>query len=97
MKAKEYFEKYDRLIVEEYPETKHLTDFLIELMREVEKLIDERKCKKADAGVSVIKEVNQKYNAVVALYEKKYGKSPLVRNGFLDVCRTNMPFLKDYI
>ena len=96
MKAKEYFEKYETRLLEQDP-SEGIKDFINELGREVSKLIEERKCKTDHAIISVIKEINQKYNSVMNLYRKKYGKAPLVRDGFLVVVKDKFPFLKDYI
>lgn len=86
MKAIEYFDKYDRFFtdktVSEENTRKALSGLLSEMSDEALKLIETRHAK-VDIGVAaVLKEKNQQWNAIVHMFEKKYGVSPLKRDGF---------------
>lgn len=99
MKAKDYFDKYESAFVENEGENaaKAATDLLIEMSKDVEKLYNARGGKTNSAFAGVIKEINQKWNAVGSLFEKKYGASPLKRNGFIDFWKQEMPILVDIL
>lgn len=93
MKAKEYFEKYDRIIIDEQiagsiESTKKL---LFELCDEVKDICEKRKAKKNSAVVAVLLEIDQKWNAICSLYEKKYGVSPLNRGAFMEFWKLQIP------
>lgn len=84
MKAKEYFEKYHEGLYEEYQtgERKHLSNLLTEMLREATDILEKRKVKFDRGLMGVIKEQNDKWNAIVNLLEKKYGVLILKRDGF---------------
>ena len=87
MKAKEYFDKYDTLIWEEAHNEAVRNDgpmaqMFIEFSSEMKDIIKQRHIKVDSAVPGVIREQNQKWNAVVNMFEKKYGVSPINRNGF---------------
>ena len=73
MKAKEYFEKYDELIIKDQiaGSIESAKKLLIELSDEVKDICEARHVKRDAAVVSVLKEINQKWNAICSLYEKK--------------------------
>lgn len=95
MKAQEYYVKYrDTLSSPDRDVSlKAACDFLMELNREVKPLVDARKCKNTASFIGVLKEVNQKYNAVMNRFEKEYGAAPLVRGGFLEFWKREVPGL----
>ena len=95
MKAKDYFDKYESSFVENNCEhsAKATRDLLIDMSEEVEKLYKARSGKTDSALAGVIKEINQKWNAVGSLFEKKYGVSPLKRNGFIEFWKHKIPEL----
>ena len=94
MKAKDYFDKYHQQIWEEANAMMTgtnvvLTDgpmaqMFIEFATEMKDIIKLRNAKTDNAVLAIIAEQNQKWNAVVRLFEKKYGQSPIKRNGFGD-------------
>lgn len=45
-----------------------------------------------EAQRSILREQNQKWNAIVSLFEKEFGRSPLSRNHFLKVCDKLLAF-----
>ena len=95
MKAKEYFEKYDELIIKDHiaGSIESAKKLLIELSVESKNICEARHVKRDAAVVSVLKETNQKWNAICSLYEKKYGVSPLNRNAFIEYWKHVMPEL----
>ena len=87
MKAKQYFEKYGESIWKEAHDSDINADgpiakMFIEFLSEVKEIIDRRKVKNDNAVMAVISEQNQKWNAVVNMFVKQYGISPIVRDGF---------------
>lgn len=99
MKAKEYFEKYDQLIIQEVKngESKHTASLLFELSGEVKKLSEQRHIHKGEAVISIIKEINTKWNSICSMFEKKYGVSPIRWNGFKEFWKHEMPELEQWL
>ena len=84
MKAKDYFAKYEQALVSSDAEecSTAITDMLNEMNSEVQNLLKVRHVK-TDAGTfPIFKEMNQKWNAIVRLLEKKYGATPIIKDGF---------------
>lgn len=96
MKAKEYFEKYDRVIIEDQMAGSIVSTqkLLLELSNEAESICKKRHAKRGLAVVAVLKELNQKWNAICILYEKKYGVSPLNKDAFKTFWKLQMPELR---
>lgn len=87
MKAKEYFALYEEGIMEEAKSPEIITDgpvskIFIAFNIEARDLIRSRNVKTDNGLFGVIREMNDKWNAVVNLFHKKYGVSPLKRDGF---------------
>lgn len=94
MKAKEYYEQ----IMAKNPQTADemaiaVGDVVIGLNREAAELVKKRNAKRNDAVRAVIREQNNKWNAIVGLFEKKQGISPIRRNAYLDVWVKQIPEL----
>lgn len=94
MKAKEY---YERIMVNN-PQTANemvnaIGDVIDSLNQEAKDIIAKRKVRHNDAVRAVIRELNDKWNAIVALFEKKQGKSPIHRNAFWDAWVKQIPEL----
>lgn len=72
MKARDYFEKYDTLIMEEQKngEIGTTKKLLLEMSDEVTAVCKQRKAVKDEAVIAVLKEINQKWNAICRMYEK---------------------------
>lgn len=84
MKAKDYFAKYEQALASaNYDEcSTAIAEMLNEMNSEVQNLLEVRHVK-TDAGTfPIFKEMNQKWNAIVRLFEKKYGATPIVKDGF---------------
>ena len=87
MKAKDYFLKYDEPVMEEarIPET--LTDgpmakMFTEFFKEVGEIAEQRRVKFDRGLIPIVEEQNKKWNAVSNLFIKKYGVTPLKKDGF---------------
>lgn len=91
MKAKEYFKKYDGAIIEDHPVSFYL---LSDLTKEMFDNMGVRLAHTDGSLFSAIREYNQKWNAISDLYDKKYGISPLNRNGFKKYFEDIMPELE---
>lgn len=84
MKAADYYAKYkEGLIRPDGADGKSIAEMLTEMKNESVEIMRQRKCARPSTVASVIREMNQKYNAVVRLAEKDAGYPPLVQNGFL--------------
>lgn len=97
MKAKEYYE-----LMKNYPDNKdgllNAVSMVIDgLNKEVKDLLESRRVKTDRAAVAVIKELNDKWNAIVALYEKDHDFCPLSRNAFLRSWIKRLPGSEKYI
>lgn len=95
MKAKEYFEKYEQPIFEDYRENAltGISNLLKEMMKETGDILSKRGVKQSKAAVAVIKEQNDKWNSICNMFEKKHGVSPLLRDGFKNYWLKEMPEL----
>lgn len=103
MKAKEYFEKYDVLIMHEVYDRssngkiQHLEELVQDFATEFKLLIEKRGVKTTSGAVAVLKELNDKWNAICRLYEKKYnGVSPIREDGLKNGILTHCPELEEY-
>lgn len=96
MKAKEYYAKYhDQLPSPNEKECFHaISDLILELSGEVKTIASQRKAKTNQATIGIIREINDKYNAIVSLFEAKDGASPIKRDGFMSFWKKEMPELK---
>lgn len=61
-----------------------------DMYNEMVGMIGTRHIQSDQAVVSIIREFNQKWNAVSNMFEKKYGVSPLVHNGFVNAARKHL-------
>lgn len=94
MKAKDYFEKYEERIMKKDADTaKACEDMVEEFCAETEKLIEDRHIKLIGGMVGVMKEQNQKWNALCNLFVKKHGFSVLKRDALKNLWIKNMPDL----
>lgn len=88
MKAKEYFEKYDESVWEDFKQNEFRGDgpmakMFIEFMTEVKDICNKRGVKTNKGLYGVIDEQNKKWNALSNLFIKKYGQSPIKHDGFI--------------
>lgn len=99
MKAKQYFEKYRNDIVNASEEEakEAINRLVLELVDESKEMIKVRRARKNTALAAIIRELGQKYNAICDMFEKNYGASPLIRDGFLNYWKDAVPELKKYL
>ena len=95
MKAVEYFVKYDLAVYAEAhdPEIKPngaMWKLIVEFSQELKEMAEKRHIQYDRAVLSLIREQNDKWNALVRLFEKKYGVSPIKRDGFKAVIKQQM-------
>ena len=98
MKAVDYFNKYEsRLIQDNDDGIKAIGELLYDMVMESKTLMNNRNVKTTLGIVSIIKELNDKWNAICRLFEKKYKESPIVRDGYKIYWLKEMPELNGYI
>ena len=90
MKAKEYFEKYGESVWVDAHTSDTSIDcptnrLFMDFVTETQEIIDKRKVRFDRGTMSVIEEQNTKWNALVNLFIKKYGATPIARDGFKTV------------
>lgn len=93
-KAKEYYELYKVALMNEERATQALSNLIKEFNDEVVELQKIRHVKFDRGLMPILKETNQKWNAIVQLFEKEYGASPIKPDGFKIFWLNNMPELK---
>lgn len=96
MKAIDYYN-----IMMEYPQTAEgiaeAAGKVVDLMHaEMKELIAKRKAVRDSAVVAIIREQNDKWNAVIGIYEKKNGYCPLARNAIWKHWAKLIPKLNEY-
>lgn len=85
-------EKYDEFI------RAGLNELVGAMNREVKEICAKRKCKLDSAGAAVIREMNDRWNAMIPMFEKRYdARCPLKRNGFAKFWINEIPSLSRYI
>lgn len=96
MKAKDYFEKYEtRMMKNDDDGLKAIGELMYELVIEAKTLINTRHVNTNSGSVAVLKELNNKWNALCNLFEKKYGVSPIIRDGYKKYWLKEMPILTE--
>ncbi len=95
MKAKEYYAKYrDRIASKDDKESlQGVCDMLFELGLEAQELIAKRKVRSDCGAVAVLRELNDKYNAVCRMFERDYGAPIIKQDGFMTYWRKQIPEL----
>ena len=96
MKASDYYN-----IMMEYPQTAEgiaeAAGKVVDLMHaEIKELIAKRKAVRDSAVAAIIREQNDKWNAVISIYEKKNGICPLTRNAIWKHWVKHIPSLDKY-
>lgn len=99
MKARQYFEKHRQEMTcgDEKRVHESINQFILELNDEAKDMLKARNVNTDRAAVSVLRELNDKYNAVIGLFEKNYGASPLMRDGYLNLWKNSMPKIQEYL
>lgn len=90
MKAKEYFEKYGTRLADPKESTNAAIEMFMEMADEVTKIAEQRHAKTDRAVISIIHEINDRWNAVASMIEKTPSVNVLIRNGFLKFWEENV-------
>jgi hypothetical protein len=95
MKAKQYFEKYGELIMDNHKNGSihYIKKLLADMSVEARTLCEKRNAQCDSAAVATFKEMNQRWNTLCSMFEKRYGSSPIKRNGFMEYWKKAMPEL----
>ena len=90
MKARQYFEKHRQEMTcgDEKRVQAAINQLVLELNDESKDMLKSR---------NILRELNDKYNAVIGLFEKHYGASPLMRDGYLNLWKNRMPTIQQYL
>lgn len=93
MKAKEYYEKHKAGLVNADKETALTAtlNLIHELMNEVETVVKARHVKYDKGFIPILREQNDKYKAIVRMFEKEYGVAPIRMDGFELVLENRVP------
>ena len=85
MKAKGYFEKYEARLTSNKEEvaTQAASELFQCLLDDFVNLCHVRHISSFESFYKTMKEVNNKWNAIVKLFEKKYKVSPILKDGFI--------------
>lgn len=99
MKAKDYFEKYDESVYYgalngEFEAAEKL---FFDFTREVKEIADQRNAQTNRAAVAIVKELNEKWNALAAMFKKKYGVEVLKRNAVLNNYKEQIPEIAQFL
>lgn len=88
MKAKEYFDAYGEKIYKELITNEYtsLDDLRILMLDDLSVLLEKRNAKTNDAIRAIVNELNQKWNSLATMFEKKYLRTVLKRDGFKEYC-----------
>lgn len=71
-----------------------ISEMLQELNREIKDIVDQRGCKKVDSLVAVVREGNDKWNAIVDRILDRDGKPVLKRDGIKNLWIKEMPSIE---
>lgn len=99
MKAKQYFEKHQQEMTcgDEKRVQAAINQLVLELNDEAKDMLKARNVNTDRAALSILRELNDKYNAVIGLFEKHYGASPLMRDGYLNLWKNRIPTIQQYL
>jgi len=93
MKAKEYYEKYKTGLASADKETylSAARGIITELLDETKAVVEARHVKFDRGFIPILREQNDKYKAIVRLFEKEFGASPVRMDGFEIVLESHFP------
>lgn len=101
MKAKEYYEKYGAEIMNNLNNEKgvgNILSMINDFTVESADIADIRKTTKNECVASIIKEQNQKWNALVHIFQRKHdGASPIQIDGFKKYWLHQIPEMKNFM
>ena len=93
MKAKEYFEKYKAglLASEDKAFVAAAQCLIYDLFTESKRIVEVRHVKSDSGFIPILKEQNDKYRAIVRMFEREYGVSPIRADGFEIILEQHFP------
>lgn len=93
MKAVTYYEKYKQIMVEDNEETckNHILSLFKDFCEEMEVMVNTHHVGSDEAMISLIREQNQKWNALSNIFIKHHGLSPLKNDAFKLYWSEKMP------
>lgn len=96
MKAKEYYEKYQSVIITELKNKKldMIQELVAELYNETIQLIANSKSHSDSTVIGICKQQCQKYNRIASLFQHNYGRPVLRMNAFNKVLVRHIPELE---
>lgn len=96
MKAKEYYEKYQSVIVVGLKGKKvdKIQELVAELYNETIQLIANSKSHADSAVIGICKQQCQKFNRIAELFERDYGRRILKKGGFNTTLMKRIPELE---
>lgn len=96
MKAKEYYEKYQSVIVVGLKGKKvdKIQELVAELYNETIQLIENSKSHADSAVVGICKQQCQKFDRIAELFERDYGRRILKKGGFNTTLMKRIPELE---
>lgn len=96
MKAKEYYEKYQSVIITELKSKKvgMIQELVAELYNETIQLIANSKSYADSTVVGICRQQCQKYNRIASLFQHNYGRPVLRMNAFEKVLIRHIPELE---
>lgn len=100
MKAIGYFEKYGEQIYKEFEQgegVKTVSDMMTAFLAECVDIMDTRHVSTDAGALAVLKEQNQKWNALCSIFEKRKGFAPIVRDGFMFFTNKEIPGVEEAI
>lgn len=99
MKAKEYFEKYARPIINDFAgrKTDILEAMIAELYNETIDKIQESKSKTDSTVIGICRQQCQKYDRITEMFEDQYGRIILKKDGFKKILVKRIPELEGRI
>lgn len=99
MKAAEYYGKYKDAIIsrDEHKSMEAVCAMVHEMCMETKELTKTRGVKRDSGAVAIIKEINQKYNTVYNMFMKEFGASPIIRDGFLEYWKREIPEVQKFL
>lgn len=97
MKAIDYYNEYGEAVFAESIDankTEAINKLFMAFLHETKEIIAMRNVKTDKGAVAVIKEQNQKWNALCSIFEKRSGgMCPLRHNGFMNAMKNEIPEL----
>lgn len=94
MKARDYYRKYHDGLTDSGFAPAALHAVVSEMIEEMKETANTRHIYSGQALHSLIRETNDKWNAMVSIFEKKDGYTPVKRDGFYIAIRMTNPQLK---